>query len=348
VGGRLATWLFAGLAVSGCTETTVDYVPRPIDAGTDVLDGTLPPPIDTIEWDIFALRVVTGRRTDGTDWDPEGDAELVVRATRDDIDARTDVRTALFGTSLAGAVYLEPLVEATPGYHLLGEWSVQLVEMDEGTEELVASCTVDIGEEDVGARLLRTRCEEGASDYDGVGFYDIVLGFRATGDRAPALGDGPSVWELRLSSLETFATDEDGSSWDPDGTGPDPTVLFVWPETIDGEEVLFPFELDLPDDVMSTTALDPPIVIARLPDDLSAFGTRDANAWTVVFDRDPPDRVPIGPCVVDELNRTAFADLPSLVMDGRTPVAAFCLFPTIDEAAWQIEGELVRFGDGWL
>jgi hypothetical protein len=52
--------------------------------------------------------------------------------------------------------------------------------------------------------------------------------------------------------------------------------------------------------------------------------------------------------VVDELNRTAFADLPSLVMDGRTPVAAFCLFPTIDEAAWQIEGELVRFGDGWL
>lgn len=293
------------------------------------------------QWDLFVLRLLVEPPSGASGWDPDGTVDPTVTITAGgDVgttDARADVR---FVSGWAGAAWIEPVV-VTSESHLLGGLDVSLADDDGATSDAIASCHVAIDAATLEGRLASLSCAPGTVGYAGTGRFDVRIGLRPHGDTAAVAGTGASVWEVRMTHLTISPTDESGASWDPSGGAPDPTLVVEMLDDGPGTDVSVPVATRLADDTLDAP-FDPPVVIARLPDEIRDVpGERDLTAFWRLYDDDGGALVPMDNCGIVPTSGVA----PTTASEtGST----FCLFDTIDSAVWMVDYTVVRFGDGWL
>lgn len=293
------------------------------------------------QWDLFVLRVLVEPPSSAPGWDADGTVDPTVTITAGGDVGTTDVRADVrFVSGWAGAAWLDPAVVTTES-HLLGGLDVSLADDDGATSDAIASCHVAIDAATLEGRLVSLSCAPGTVGYTGTGRFDVRIGLRPHGDDAPVPGSGSSVWELRMTHVTISPTDESGASWDPGGGAPDPTIVVEMLDDGPGTDVSIPVATRLADDTLDAP-FDPPIVIARLPDEIRDVpGERDISNFIRLYDDDGGTLVPMDNCGIIASGGPA----PSVPSEtGST----FCLFDTIDASVWMIDYTVVRFGDGWL
>lgn len=337
-------------ALSGCEEPLERPPHRLDDAGVDDVPIYDPP---VRGWSVYVVRVVTGNPTAGGTWDPPTttvDLGVTARAGKATFTTPVEAKRAVTA-GRAAALWLDPVLENVPAATLASDFELALFDDDGSTRQAIASCQILVPELTLEAGVLRTKCAPASPGYAGAGWYDVVLGFRVTGDDSIRPGDAPGMWELRLTKFDLNPVDALGKPWDNDATAADISFDWGWIENVEGVDVEIHKRTALPDD-MNVVTPSAPLLIARVPDAKDPFDKRWVPHLLYVWDRDGAVLTSTKGCE-GALYASGFPDLPA---SGVKAVNEDCSYACCvnncncsqPPKQWHVELEERRVGTGWL